>query len=96
MALKGHSTAVGLDFNTCLGQLLKRMGDGETAHFGLVVPKTPQYERQIGSISRRVRQALDLHWILVSEGGSVEVLRPGDDLAWSPASASNEADGNRP
>jgi hypothetical protein len=75
---KGHSASVGVDFNTCLGQLLKRMDDAEVAHFGLAVPKTAQYERQIGTLSRRVRKALDLHWLLVDQEGVVEIRGPAD------------------
>lgn len=73
---KGHSSSVGVDFNTCLGQILKRMADDETASFGLAMPATPQYQRQMVQVSRRVRKALDLHWILVDESGAVTVLGP--------------------
>lgn len=40
---KGHSSSVGVDFNTCLGQILKRMGDEESAAFGVAMPATQQY-----------------------------------------------------
>ena len=78
---KGHSKALNVDFNTCLGQLLKRMHDDESGRFGLALPDIPQYHRQIGLISRRVRHALNLHWILVAEDGRVVLYAPGDELA---------------
>ena len=75
---KGYSKALNVDFNTCLGQLLKRMHEDESGRFGLALPNIPQYERQIGQISMRIRKALDLHWILVSEDGTVQVCAPED------------------
>lgn len=78
---KGHSKSLNVDFNTCLGQLLKRMHDDETARFGLALPNIPQYQRQIDLISRRVRNALNLHWLMVAEDGQVAVFGPGNEMA---------------
>lgn len=75
---KGQSEAIGTDFNTCLGQLLKRMTDDEVALFGLAMPETPQYARQIKQISDRVRRMLQLHWLLVDESGGVRVVGPSE------------------
>ncbi len=78
---KGHSTGVGLDFNTCLGPLLKRMHDQESAKFGLAILAIDQYRKQISGIGSRVRRALHLHWILVAEDGVVSIISPEEPLA---------------
>ncbi len=77
---KGHSSSIGLDFNTCMGQLLKRMLDDETARFGLALPDIPPYRKQLRQISRRVRRALNLHWLLVSSDAAVSIVGPEDVL----------------
>lgn len=77
---KGHSSSIGLDFNTCLGQLLKRMHDDENSRFGLAVPDTPPYHRQLQQISHRVRRALRLHWLLIESDASVTIIEPDQSL----------------
>jgi hypothetical protein len=39
---KGKTTAIGLDFRTCLGQLLQRMTQQHIRH-GVALPDLPQY-----------------------------------------------------
>lgn len=89
---KGHSTDVGLDFNTCLGQLLKRMHDGESAKFGLAMPATPQYEKQIRQIGRKVREALGLHWLLINESGVVQLIGPSESISDGASLVGRRAD----
>lgn len=73
---KGKSMAIGTDFNSGLGQLLKRMRDEESAHFGLAMPDIPAYRRQVDQVSARVRRALELHWLFVAEDGAVQIIKP--------------------
>jgi hypothetical protein len=42
---KGKTTAIGLDFRTCLGQLLQRMSQRHVKH-GIALPDMPQYRAQ--------------------------------------------------
>ena len=72
---KGLTAAVGLDFRTCLGQLIQRMRDRDTS-YGIALPDLPQYAAQISIISSWVIDALKIHWLLVSPDGSVKITRP--------------------
>jgi hypothetical protein len=72
---KGETKAIGLDFRTCLGQLLQRMST-EEVFYGVAVPDMPAYRQQTDQVQAWVRKALNLHWLLVSEDGSVMVVGP--------------------
>lgn len=41
---KGETAQIGLDFRTCLGQLIQRMAS-EQAYYGIAVPDLPAYRR---------------------------------------------------
>ena len=47
---KGKTTAIGLDFRTCLGQLLQRMSQQHVMH-GVVLPDMPQCRSQTEQVS---------------------------------------------
>lgn len=72
---KGETKAIGLDFRTCLGQLLQRMSTEEVC-YGIAMPDAPAYRQQTSQVQLWVRKALNLHWIFVSEDGSIEVVAP--------------------
>jgi hypothetical protein len=72
---KGETAQIGLDFRTCLGQLLQRM-DAERACYGIAVPDLPAYRRQTAQLSGWVVEKLGLHWLFVSHDGTVEVIAP--------------------
>ena len=72
---KGKTTQPGLDFRTCLGQLIQRIRDKETL-YGIALPDIPQYAAQIDAMSNWVVDALRIHWLLVSPDGSVRIMRP--------------------
>jgi hypothetical protein len=76
---KGETTAIGLDFNTGLGQLLGRMDD-PSAKYAMALPKTKKFIAQCDKISTRVRDALNLHWILVDSRGAINIVGPNDEL----------------
>src|SRR5262245_48839802 len=61
---KGQTTAVGVDFNTALGQLLKHM-DAEFADYAVAVPDTPAFHAQMQLVPDRVRRLLSLSWLIV-------------------------------
>lgn len=75
---KGDSSSVGVDFNTGLGQILKRM-DEPGCHYALAVPNIPKYINQINKIPKRVRNLLGLCWIMVSENATIDIDFPLDD-----------------
>ena len=72
---KGHTTAIGLDFRTGLGQLVQAMAE-ESTKYGIAVPDTPQFRAQVAKVSPRVAQLLHLHWLLVAADGSVQDITP--------------------
>jgi hypothetical protein len=71
---KGKTSAVGLDFRTCLGQLLQRMSRPETKH-AVALPDLPTYRAQAAQVSSWVQELLGLHWLFISPSGMVEVVR---------------------
>lgn len=80
---KGSTSEPNTDFQTALGQLLQRMTDSAPC-YGVAVPRTASYLRLCRGISPWVRQALGLHWLIVSEDGTVEICPPGTEPgAWS-------------
>jgi hypothetical protein len=76
---KGLTTAVGLDFRTGLGQLIQRASDPQLS-YGLAVPNIPSFLAQCRAVSAWVREALHIHWLVVSEDGSVRVIGPDETL----------------
>jgi hypothetical protein len=79
---KGKTTSIGLDFRTCLGQLLQRMNQPHMRH-GIAVPDMPQYRAQTEQVSPWVVERLGLHWLFVAEDGSVKTVSPTAEI--SPA-----------
>lgn len=74
---KGVTTGVGLDLDTGLGQLLRRMHDPDF-RYALAVPDVPVFRRACARLPQRVRQALGIHWLLVHEDGSVRRVAPDE------------------
>ncbi|EGD49553.1 hypothetical protein Cpap_3989 [Ruminiclostridium papyrosolvens DSM 2782] len=72
---KGETKAIGLDFRTCLGQLLQRMSTEEVC-YGVAVPDMPAYRQQTDQVQAWARKALNLYWLFVSADGSIEVVAP--------------------
>lgn len=76
---KGVTSSIGVDFNTGLGQILKRMTN-ESTNYGIAVPDTPQFVYQCRLIHSWVRKALHLHWLLIAADGSVRQINPETQL----------------
>ena len=72
---KGKTSSCGLDFRTCLGQLVQRINDGET-RYGIALPDIPQFRAQIQATSEWAVARLGISWFLVSQDGAVEMLTP--------------------
>jgi hypothetical protein len=72
---KGKTTAIGLDFRTCLGQLLQRMNQRHVKH-GIALPDMAQYKAQTDLVSPWVVERLGLHWLFVAEDGTVSIVSP--------------------
>lgn len=73
--VKGKTSAIGLDFRTCLVQLVQRM-TGPGVRYGMALPDIPQYRGQIGKTSQWAVRALGITWLLVQPDGGVHVIQP--------------------
>jgi hypothetical protein len=89
---KGQTSDVGLDFRTCLGQIVQAMYDRD-ARYGIAVPDTRQYRAQCRAVSDWVRRTLGLYWLLVAAHGSVRIIAPTEiiiDSAGGPEKSMRE------
>jgi hypothetical protein len=50
--------------------------DDPAARYAIAVPRTPRFLRQLARVPDRVRQALNLHWLIVDESGAVMTIGP--------------------
>lgn len=73
--VKGKTSSCGLDFRTCLGQLVQR-APGPEVRCGLALPDIPQYRVQIAKTSPWAIDVLRLTWLIVQVDGRVEVIAP--------------------
>ena len=73
---KGKTSQPGLDFRTCLGQLLQRM-NGDGINYSVAVPRLPQYLAQISQTSSWAAERLNISWVLVDPDGHVSIERSG-------------------
>lgn len=72
---KGETSSIGVDFNTGLGQIIKRMDDS-ISNYAVAVPNISKFIYQINQVPNRVCKLLNLHWILVDEDGTIEIIYP--------------------
>ncbi len=72
---KGETSSIGVDFNTGLGQILKRMED-ESSKYAIALPDTSKFRNQTRQIPSIVRKKLDLYWIWVNKEGNIEIDVP--------------------
>ncbi|EMX8596732.1 hypothetical protein AAH223_003485 [Enterobacter hormaechei] len=68
--VKGKTTQIGLDFKTCLGQLLMRMSD-PTYKYAIAMPDIISYHQQINKIPKSVQEKLNLHWFFIDQNGCI-------------------------
>lgn len=73
---KGKTAAIGTDFDTCLGQLLRRMKPG-AIRWGVGLPRIDAYVRKANEIHPDICDRLGVYWLWVHADGRVEVLAPG-------------------
>ncbi len=82
---KGVSEAIGTDFNTCLGQLVKSMTSSESK-YAIAIPKHPKYKRQCLLLSSYFRELVQLYILVVGDDGEVQIIKPSmaiDDFNFS-------------
>ncbi|MCB3515930.1 hypothetical protein [Klebsiella sp. 2019SCSN059] len=71
--VKGRTTQIGLDFKTCLGQLLMRM-DNPEYKYAIAMPDIIGYHQQINKVPKTVLKQLNLYWFLISQDGMVTLI----------------------
>ena len=76
---KGMTSSVGVDFNTCLGQIIKRMNTSD-ATYAIAIPKHEKYKKQCIQLSPYVRKLLGLHILLVDMYGDITEILPEQDI----------------
>jgi len=82
---KGISEAIGTDFNTCIGQLVKSMVSDESK-YAIAIPKHPKYKRQCLLLSSYFRELVQLYILVVDDNGEVQIIKPSmtiDDMSFS-------------
>lgn len=67
-----------VDFCTCVGQLAGRIKDSG-CNYGIAVPKTKPYINQARQLSLYFRKQLNIHILIVSESGDIEIITPDSD-----------------
>jgi hypothetical protein len=90
---KGKTTAIGLDFRTCLGQLLQRMNQRHI-RYGIALPDMLQYRAQTDQVSPWVVERLGLYWLFVTEDGTVKIESPME-AEFLPATRASESKENK-
>ncbi|MCG7639684.1 hypothetical protein F0261_17915 [Alteromonas sp. 07-89-2] len=76
---KGLTSQVGLDFRTCIGQLVQRM-KVQSSFYAIALPNIEKFREQALLVAPYVRESLNLHWIFVHENQSLTVLSPSQTL----------------
>jgi len=79
---KGLTSSVGLDFNTGIGQILRRMKE-PSWNYGYALPLIPPFVRACNDLPSHVRHVINLHLIFVAENGAVTIIKPGDPIPQS-------------
>ena len=77
--VKGETKAIGLDFRTCLGQLLQRMSTKEV-YYGVAIQDMPAYRQQASQVQPWIRKSLNLHWLYISADEKVDIIGPDDEV----------------
>lgn len=76
---KGLTSQIGLDFRTCIGQLVQRM-KVQGSYYAIALPNIKKFREQASFVAPYVRKSLNLHWIFVHENQSLTMLSPSQTL----------------
>lgn len=76
---KGETTSPRVDFCTCVGQLIGRIDD-PSYKYGIALPETQQYIRQVKYLTLYVRERLNIHILFVSENEDIRIIPPNHVL----------------
>lgn len=76
---KGKTKAIGIDFNTCIGQIIKNMVDPKHKH-AIALPDIKEYWDQAKKVPLWIRERLCLYFIWVDEEGNVQFIDPQEEI----------------
>ena len=76
---KGKTSDPGVDFNTGLGQLAKKMVSGNRK-YAIAIPQIEQYKKQCLKLPNYYRATNELNIFLVNDKGDVKVINPLEDI----------------
>ncbi|EOF4942627.1 hypothetical protein SS21_24130 [Enterobacter roggenkampii] len=71
--VKGKTTQIGLDFKTCLGQLLMRMNNPEI-NYAIAMPDIESYHLQTNKVPKFVFKKLNLSFFFINKDGIVTLI----------------------
>lgn len=76
---KGLTNNIGLDFNTCLGQLAKSMSSPDYI-YAIAIPKNIKYKRQCEKLSSYYRKLINLQIIVVDELKNIGIIHSNEEV----------------
>ena len=76
---KGSTSQITVDFNTCLGQLARRM-TSPFIKYAIALPYEDNYKHQCTELPDYYRANNNLYIILVAENAQVLIIKPTDDI----------------
>lgn len=76
---KGITSQITVDFNTCIGQLVKSMSS-PTWKYAIAIPHEAKYKVQCMKVPEYFRKNNNLYYILVNEKGQIKMIIPTEDV----------------
>jgi len=76
---KGMTSQITVDFNSCLGQLVKSMVS-PVWNYAIAIPYEDKYKVQCMKLPKYFRNNNNLHIIVVSENAQIKIIMPLDDV----------------
>ena len=76
---KGMTSQITVDFNTCIGQLVKSM-TSSLWKYAIAIPYESKYRFQCKIVPQNFRLISNLHFIIVNQYAQISIIKPSDDI----------------
>jgi len=76
---KGMTSQITVDFNTCLGQLVKSMFTHDVK-YAIAIPSEIQYTKQCKQLSDYFRVTNNLYILIIDQNARVQIIQPTDHI----------------
>lgn len=73
------TSQVTVDFNTCIGQLVKSM-ESSNWKYAIAVPCEDKYKVQCMKLPEYFRKNSNLYILIINENAQIKVITPTDDV----------------